>query len=439
MKKQLLTLVMAIFGSAAFAQSWTEQNTGFSTASRGISEIRIVNTNTVWALAYDGVTPTANIQEFTTTGDGGTTWTAGVIDLGDPTLKLTNITAFSPTTAWVGAFNETTGIGGVWKTEDTGATWTQQNSSAFQTNGESWFNVVHFFDANNGVAMGDPEGGEFEVYTTNDGGDNWTRVPAASLPDPLSGEYGYNGGYVTAGNTFWFVTNKGKIYRTTDMGATWSKFNSPISDFGSTAVNGKMYFSNNTNGVLLRNGATNNFYSTTDGGATWSAASTFTGTRKVLSYIPNTSTIVATSSVNGSTGTDFSSNNGATWTNIENGGPQRGFVAFIDGSTGWCGGFNTDATTGGIYKFDGNLGTEDFSSNKSAIYPNPTNGLVTIALATAETFEAKVMDINGKVLLTKTFNGLENNLMDVSSLSSGVYMMELKFADKKEVKKLVKN
>ncbi|MBK8854388.1 MAG: hypothetical protein IPN10_09865 [Saprospiraceae bacterium] len=52
--------------------------------------------------------------------------------------------------------------------------------------------------------MGDPRDGEFEVYTTKDGGVQWTRVSGDHIPNPISGEFGYNGDYEVVGNTIWF-------------------------------------------------------------------------------------------------------------------------------------------------------------------------------------------------------------------------------------------
>ena len=75
MKKILLSI--SFFSLTFFssnAQSWVEQATGFDAASRGVNEIQIVDANTVWALAYDGTDTTNNIQEFTRTTNGGSTW-----------------------------------------------------------------------------------------------------------------------------------------------------------------------------------------------------------------------------------------------------------------------------------------------------------------------------------------------------------------------------
>src|SRR5690606_35089027 len=91
-----------------------------------------------------------------------------------------------------------------------------------------------FFDINNGITQGDPASGYFEIYTTTDGGTNWTRVPNANIPTPLSGEYGYNNMFETVGDIIWFATNKGRLYKSTDKGLNWTVSQTPATDFGSS-------------------------------------------------------------------------------------------------------------------------------------------------------------------------------------------------------------
>ena len=85
MKKLLLALSLIALYSTINAQ-WISQETDFTVANRGLSEIHIIDANTVWALAYDGApltnthTTADNIQEFTRTLDGGATWNKGNID-----------------------------------------------------------------------------------------------------------------------------------------------------------------------------------------------------------------------------------------------------------------------------------------------------------------------------------------------------------------------
>jgi photosystem II stability/assembly factor-like uncharacterized protein len=441
MKKLLLTFSLIALSSTINAQ-WTSQATGFTAASRGLSEIKIVDANTVWALAYDGSGGGATVQEFTRTTDGNT-WTPGTIDVGDPALSLTNLSPVSATTAWVGAFDSTNGLGGVFKTTDGGATWSAQNIAAYTTAGASWFDAVHFFDANIGITVGDPTGtglGEFEVYRTTDGGTSWTAVAAAALPNPLNAEYGYNGGYAASGDTMWFTTNKGRLFRTTDKGVTWSVSQAPLTDFGSAAQSGTVHFSDPNNGCLLKTvGTTYTFYTTTNGGTTWSAGTTFTGTRNILNYIPGTTIIVATSQTTGTVGTSVSTDNGTTWTDLEPAGTtQRGAAAFLNTTTGWCAGFNVDEITDGVFKLTGGLANQSFTSAKFRVYPNPATSNVTIATTDVDSYNLSVTDLSGKIVLAKSFNGMENTV-DISALSSGAYFFTLSSDNKKEVVKILKN
>lgn len=447
MKKLLLTFSLITLTSISNAQ-WTSQATGFSAASRGLSQIKIVDANTVWGMAYDGSGLGANVQEFTRTTNGGISWTSGLIDVGNTVWELNNISPVSATTAWVSAINNITGdanigVGYIYKTSDGGVSWASQCETCFQVAGTSFLNGVYFFNDNVGVAYGDPEGVEYEIYRTIDGGATWTRVPGANIPNPLTGEYGYNNTPVASGGTLWFPTNKGRLYRTVDQGATWTVSQAPLLDFGSTAQSGTAVFSDANNGLLLKNvvaGAvtTRTYATTTNGGTTWSATAPFTGTRFILNYIPGTTTIVATSAAV-PVGTSISTNNGATWTEVE-ALEQRGASAFLNGSTGWCAGFSTDPLTDGVFKLTGPLGTENFeNSNTFKVYPNPANSVITIAAAAnLDSYLLTVTDVTGKTIMTKTLNGIESTL-DISSLSSGAYFFELRSDNTKEVVKILKN
>ena len=439
MKKILLLLAIAsTFG--VNAQSWISQATGFNDPSRGIDEIKIVNASIVWAKAYDGSPGGggAQVQEFTRTINGGTTWSPGIINVNDSALGINNIAPISATTAWVSAVNPTDGSGScIYKTSDAGLNWEQQNATGF-VGAASFVNFVHFFDANNGFAAGDPINNEYEIYRSTDSGVNWTLVPGANIPAPLSGEYGYNGGNVVIGNTIWLPTNRGRIFKSTDQGLTWTVSQAPITDFGGTAQNGRLSFSDVNNGCLLKTvGTTFTYYTTTTGGATWSAGSTFTGDYRLLTYVPGSLTIVSTSQVAGLSGSAYSSNNGINWNDIDF-GTQRGVSAFLNGSTGWCAGFSTNSTTDGIFRFDGTLSNATFETASAfSVYPNPASSTVSIN-SEVDSFDVSVSDLTGKIIFEKSMSGVENTV-DVSSFNSGIYFFTLTSDSRKETVKIIKN
>lgn len=457
MKKSLLFL--SLIASFSMTAQWTEQATGFTEPSRGLSEIKIVDANTVWALAYDGLPidadhpETLNIQEMTMTTDGGANWNAKVIELGNPELQINNISPVSATTAWLSALIADPGTDCViFKTEDGGDFWTEQVTGGFTTLGESFINGVHFFNENDGVAYGDPVGTRFEIYTTNNGGTTWTQVPAANIPVKLANEYGYNNSPIVVGNTIWFTTSRGRLFRSSDKGLTWLAFQAPLSDFGgytSATSTGSVYFTDVNNGFLLKNvrsGSAPNYtyartYATTvNGGQTWIPPSgtlpTFTGERFLLNYIPGTTTMVATA-LGTPYGTAISTNNGVTWEEVE-ADDQRGTTAFLNATTAWCAGFNVDDIQGGIFKLTSPLATPSVTASKFNVYPNPASSVVTISTANVDAYKLSVTDLSGKKVMTKSLNGIENTV-DVSSLPTGAYFFEFASDNKREVVKILKN
>ncbi|HLA55681.1 MAG TPA: hypothetical protein VK623_06255, partial [Flavobacterium sp.] len=269
--KKLLLSIFIVSSFAANAQFWTQKAAGFATASRGINCISIVDANVIWAKAYDGsATANPSIREYTKSTDGGNTWTAGTINPFGILGGVGSITAASATTAWITTYPVTATVqnhNAIWVTTNGGTTWTKQTTAAFAA--DSFANFVHFWDANNGVAMGDPQSGYFEIYTTSNGGTTWTRVLPANIPtpSPVGAEYGYTNNFYVAGNSIWFGTSSGRLFKSTDMGATWAASQAPIADFGGTdasEITGSYAFSDNNKGLLVKSDGT--LYNTIDGG-----------------------------------------------------------------------------------------------------------------------------------------------------------------------------
>ena len=81
------------------------------------------------------------------------------------------------------------------------------------------------------------------------------------------------------------------------------------------------------------------------------------------------------------------------------------------------------------------LSTQNFNKNTFAVYPNPaTNGFVNISSTSNEAISVAVFDILGKQVINKTVN---NNILNVAALTSGVYILKLSQNGSVSTKKLV--
>src|SRR6185312_4745061 len=291
MKKILLTLSLFVAGmGAAFSQStiWEAHDINVDT-SRGIRWMDAVDTNTVWALTYDGTMPTRASNIFVKTGNG-VSFTHGTFLADTNDYNSSNISALDSMNAYIALFDKAADgtSGKIIKTTNGGLTWTNASDSLTMFTGTKNFpDFVHFWDVNNGLALGDPNGNtggsgtEFEIWRTHNGGTNWTRVPDANIPNPASGEFGLTDGFFTLGAKMWFTTNKAHVFRSSDSGKTWAVSSAILGLAGQ--VEG-VAFRDTLNGLAWGRATTVatsafNIAKTINGGATWTAVTTTTTTQ----------------------------------------------------------------------------------------------------------------------------------------------------------------
>lgn len=332
---------------------WVSQASGFSTASRAITYLSAVDSNIVWATATDGNNMTGACSDFAMTTNGGNTWTPGVIT-NTTGLASAMIFGTDANTAYAAMYKVSGSKPmGVYMTADGGATWNRQTTASY-SNSASFPDIVHFFNANDGVTIGDPINGKFEIYTTTNGGTNWTLIPGAGNPSPLSGEFGVVGYYSAIHDTVWFGTNKGRVYKSVNKGVAWTVAAAP----GMNAAYVKPMFSNGSHGLLLdQSTGMGLLCESFDGGTTWTSV-TYTGPNYSgdIAYVPGTSNTWVRSGNSGSLGCSHSFDGGHSWNDfIGTTGAQYYQMAWVNNHCGWSGGQNASATENGAYKFIGLL------------------------------------------------------------------------------------
>ena len=380
MKKKLLFTLLFCGVATLLQAQWSMQASGFPIPNRGIKHLCAVDTNVIWATAYDGSVANApQIQEFTRTTNGGAKWKYSAIP-GYSGHGLSMISAVDSMNAWIPLWYSTGG-GTILHTADGGATWTPQTTATFDSpNG--FPNVVHFWNVNEGFCMGDPNGGYFEIYTTVDGGVTWTRVPEADIPPNSAQEYGTTGYYDVVDNVVWFTTNKGRIYKSIDKGYHWT-----VGAIPNVTDQMQISFRDINYGIVRANMSPYNTYFTNDGGDTWQQLF-WNGNfyNNDFCYVPGTTNTFISAGAdytNNFMGTSISTDGGLNWNVIPlSDTTQFLTIDFVDVNHGWAGAFNTDSITGGMWKYTGNLFVQD-----------PCAGLVALYVKSADTLDLNVFGV----------------------------------------------
>ncbi len=465
MKQKLLTAIAFTIMLTANAQ-WQVQNAGFINDTLGFYEMSLPDKNTVWAVCYDGkfgLLSGRPVLAFTRTTDGGNHWTPGIVG-NDRSLRFSNISAINGQEAWVAMHKmdySTAPLGfigfgkggGVFHTIDSGITW-EHTAPGVLFNENSTPQFVHFKDKNHGIAVGNPNQGYWEIYLTNNKGKKWKRVASDSIPAALPNEVGWISGYYVIGNTIWFGTSAGRMYKSLDFGETWTVH--VVDPIPGTAVNEIAFLDDGLTGVAHLRGRGRTFvFSTTDGGLTWTNYfQPVNWKNSRITAVPGTNAFVSTSVHFNPlfTGSSVSYDAGQTWTDIER-DAQKAVCRFFDAQTGYAGGFflTGPPLRGGIYKSQIVFETpavpavnvnpaqrsvqqdENSSATLVKVYPTPARDVVNILLEDAmlnRQTVISIINIDGKVVETRNAMGSRLTQLNIARLSPGLYIVRIESGSK---------
>lgn len=109
---------------------------------------------------------------------------------------------------------------------------------------------------------------------------------------------------------------------------------------------------------------------------------------------------------------------------LEIGGDFTSYIYNMPGSSSWIENAEEDLMMAGEIAY-GLVGTEEIlNSNNLTLYPNPTNGILNLS-STENIQKVNVYDLKGSLILERNTSQLNAQTLDVSSLKSGIYVIEL--------------
>jgi len=65
------------------------------------------------------------------------------------------------------------------------------------------------------------------------------------------------------------------------------------------------------------------------------------------------------------------------------------------------------------------------TASEIQVYPNPANDYIAISNNSISKFKTEIYSVDGKLLKQNSYNNAANNIVDISDLSRGVYMLKV--------------
>lgn len=225
----------------------------------------------------------------------------------------------------------------IYRTNNGGENWTKvyENKQA-----GIFFDGMDFWDNKNGIAFSDPIDGKLYLIETSDGGKSWKQLIPEQIPDVLDGEAGFaasgTGINCLGENTVVIGTGGGaisRVFKSFDRGLNWEVVNTTMRNGEASGIY-SLTFLDDKNGVAvggnyLDSASINgNCAITSDGGLSWHLPQTPpTGYMSCVVY--NSSGILIST---GRNGTDVSFDKGNNWKHMSE---DAYYSCVLNESSGW--------------------------------------------------------------------------------------------------------
>lgn len=210
-----------------------------------------------------------------------------------------------------------------------------------------FYDSMTFWNAEEGIAMGDPTDDCLSIIITRDGGKTWKKIACDNLPKAAEGEAAFaasDTNIEVVGNKTWLISGgtKSRVYYSPDKGKTWSIQEIPLVEGKATTGGYSIDFYNGKIGVIIGGDYTQmqknerNKAITFNGGKTWElmAKGENPGYKSSIQFVPNSGgkEIVAV----GPTGISYSCDTGKTWRELS----KEGFytLLFLNDSVAYAAG-----------------------------------------------------------------------------------------------------
>jgi photosystem II stability/assembly factor-like uncharacterized protein len=247
-----------------------------------IRALHVVSENEVWL--------SGNLGRYAHTTNGGETW------------KLDSLRDFTHSELRGIWANEKGNVylmrcaapAAVLHSADYGQHWTKGQVDA---DSSSFYDALAFWNEKAGIVFGDPKDGCFDLYITENGGMNWTKIDCKNLPSAMDGEAAFassNSNVHLFGSQIRIATG-GKLSRlllSEDSGNSWQAFAIPLSSGAQMTGTFSMDFYDEMRGIAVGGNyekpeITDSCVAiTTDGGRTWKLSADSPGQLSCVRYIP---------------------------------------------------------------------------------------------------------------------------------------------------------